>query len=62
MAKNIYGEYVSRKENTKADTYILQDEYVPYNCSHVKIDPFKNEVKTENAETEENVNIKHDSG
>ena len=43
-----YGKYVSRKENTKADTYILQDEDDSYNWAHVKIDPVKNEVKTEN--------------
>ena len=31
-----YGEYVSRKENTKAITYILQDEDESYSWSHVK--------------------------
>ena len=42
-----YGEYVSRKENTKVDTYILKDEYESYNWYHILIDPLKNEVKTE---------------
>ena len=51
-----YGEYLSRKENTKADTYILQDEDRYYNWAHVKIYPVKNEVRNENIKAEENVN------
>ena len=31
-----YGEYVSRKENTNSDTYILQDEENSYNWDSVK--------------------------
>ena len=53
-----YGEYVSRKENTKADSNILQNEYEFYKWAHVKIDPVKNEVNTENLKTEENVKTK----
>ena len=46
-----YSEYLSRKENTKENTYILQDEEGSYNWDNVKMDP----VKTENLKTEENV-------
>ena len=41
-----YGECVQRKENTSADTYILQDEEKYYNWDHIKVDPVKNEVNT----------------
>ena len=47
-----YGEYISRKENTKANIYILQDEYKSYTWDHVKIDPFNNEVNNENVKNE----------
>ena len=30
-----YREYVSRKENTKADSYILKDEDESYNWAHI---------------------------
>ena len=56
-----YGEYVSRRENTNSNTYILQYEYKSYNWDHVKIDSFKTEVKTENVKTEENIKTKKDS-
>ena len=56
-----YGQQVLRKENTKPDTYILQDEDNLYSWDHVKIDPDKNKVKIENLKTEENVNTKQDS-
>ena len=46
-----YGEYVSRKENTKEDSYILKDEDASYKLSHIKIDHVNNEVKTENVKT-----------
>ena len=55
----IYREYVSRKVNTKPDTYIIQDEDKSYNWDHVKIDPIKNDGKTENVKTEENVSTNH---
>ena len=42
-----YGEYVSRKENTKANTYIFQDEYKSYKWGFVKTDTVKTEVNTE---------------
>ena len=41
-----YGEYVSRKENTKANNYILQEEDDSYNWAHVKKYFANNEVKT----------------
>ena len=47
-----YGQYVSRKENTTADSYVLQDEEDSNNWSHVKIDPVKNEIKSENVKNE----------
>ena len=37
-----YGEYVSRKENTKSYYYILQTEDDSYIWAHVKIDSVKN--------------------
>ena len=40
---------------------ILQNEDGFYKWAYVKIDPVKNEVKTENVKTEENVNTKLDS-
>ena len=46
--KTIYGEYVSRKENNKADSYNLQNEENSYQLAHLKINHVKNEVKTEN--------------
>ena len=60
--KKTYRQYVSRKENTKADTYILHDEYNYYNWYHVKIVPVENEVKTEDIKTEEKVKTEQDSG
>ena len=56
-----YGEYVSRKLNIKADTYILQDEDDSYNWDHVKIDSVKNEVKPEKSKNEEKFRTKQDS-
>ena len=53
--KKNYGEYVSRKENTMADSYVPQDEDDSNDWAHIKIDPVKNEIKTENVKTEENV-------
>ena len=50
--KNNYGEYLSRKENTKSETYILQDDDKSYNWDHVKNDTVHNEVKTKNVRTE----------
>ena len=55
-----YGQYTPRKENTKEDTYILQDEDEHYYWAHIKIDSFNNEVKTENVKNEEKVNTKKD--
>ena len=43
-----YGKYISRKENTKANIYILQDEDDSYNWDNIKMDP----AKTENVKTE----------
>ena len=51
-----YVEYVSRKENTKEDTYTLQDEDKSYNWAHIQINPVNNEVKNESVKTEETVN------
>ena len=34
-----YGEYVSRKKNTKENSYILQDEYKSDIWTHIKMDP-----------------------
>ena len=51
MAKKAYEEYVSRKENTKSETYILQDEDEYYNWANIKIDSFKNEVKSKHLKT-----------
>ena len=39
--------YVSRKENTKANTYIFQDEYKSYKWGFVKTDTVKTEINTE---------------
>ena len=47
--------YVSRKQHTKEDNYILQDENNYYNLAHVKVDPIKNEVNNENLKTEETI-------
>ena len=47
-----YGKYISRKQNTKSDTYILQDEDKSYDWDHGKIDPVKKTVKTDNVKTE----------
>ena len=55
-----YSEYLSRKENTKADTYIPQDEYESQNWAHVKCYPFKNEIKDETVKIEENFNTEKD--
>ena len=40
--KKTYGQYVSRKENTKSETYILQDEGKSYDWDHLKTDPVNN--------------------
>ena len=53
-----YGDYISSKEKTKANYYILQNEDEYYKWAHVKIDPVRNEVNTENVKTEEKVNTK----
>ena len=58
--KNNYGEYLSRKYNTNLDSYILQNEDESYKWYHVKIDPVKNEINTEDVKTEKNVNTKQD--
>ena len=50
-----HGDYVSIEENTKSNTYILQDKDGSYNWERIKIDPFKTKVKTKNEKTEENV-------
>ena len=42
-----YSEYVSRKENTKATSYILLDKYESYNWAYAKIDLVKTGVNTE---------------
>ena len=42
-------------------TYTLKNEDDCYNWDHVKTDPDKNEVNTENLKTEENVNNEQDS-
>ena len=55
-----YGEYIPRKENTKADYYILKNEDRSYKLTHVKMDPFKNEKNTENVKTEENIKTEQD--
>ena len=58
--KKTYGEQISRKK-TQADTFIQLDEDESYNWAHVKIDPVKNEVRTKNIKTEENVDTEQDS-
>ena len=50
-----YREYVSRKENTKADSYILKYVDDSYNWAHVKNYPVNNEVNNE----KEKKRIKH---
>ena len=47
-----YGDYVSRKYNTQASNYILQDEDESNNWDYVKMDPVKTEVKTKNIKKE----------
>ena len=37
-----YGEYVSRKESTNVDSYVLQEEDESNNYSRIKIDPVNN--------------------
>ena len=59
--RNMNWRNISRYENTKADTYILQDEDGYYNWEHVKFDPFNTEVKTGNVKTEEKIKTKQDS-
>ena len=46
-----YEDCVSRKDNTKADSYILQNEDNYYKWDHLKIYPVKNKVRTENVKT-----------
>ena len=41
-----YEDCVSRKDNTEADSYILQNEDNYYKWDHLKIDPAQNENKT----------------
>ena len=57
MAKKIYGEDLSRQEQTKADSYILQDEYKSDKWDHIKVYPFK----TEDIKSEQIVNTKQNS-
>ena len=45
------GDYVSRKEHTKAKYYILQDEDESQNWAHVKIDNVKTKFNTEDVKT-----------
>ena len=42
FSNKTYGEYVSRKENTKSDSYILKNKYDYYKRDHIKIDPVNN--------------------
>ena len=58
--KKTYRQYISRKENTKEDTNILQDEYNSYNWDHVKNDSVKTEVNTENVKSEGNLKTEQD--
>ena len=51
------GEYISKSEQTRFDSYTLQDEYKSYKWAHVNIYP----VKSENVKTEKNVNTKNNS-
>ena len=53
--KKTCGEYVSRKDHTKADSNILQDEDESNKWAYVKNDPVNNEVKNEDAKAEEKV-------
>ena len=55
-----YGGYLPRKENTKANIYILKNEDEYYNWDHEKMDPIKTVVKTKNEKTEERINIDRD--
>ena len=61
MVKKPNREYMSRKENTKSHSYILQIQDESYKWDHVKIDPAKNEVNIENVKTEENIKTEQDS-
>ena len=49
-----------KKQKTKSYNYILQDEDGSYNWDHVKIDPFNNEVNTENVKIDESVKTDQD--
>ena len=57
MAKKTYIEYILRKENTKAYSYILQDEYEYNKSSHIIMYP----VNKEYANTEHTFNTDQDS-
>ena len=46
-----YGEYVSRKDHTKSDSFIIQDEDDSDKCSYVKTNPVNTEVNTEDIKT-----------
>ena len=54
MDKKTYSEYISRKENTKATSYILQDEENSFNWDHIKMDPVNTESMTENLKVKTN--------
>ena len=60
MVKQTHRYYVPRKENTKAYSYILQNEYESYKWAHVKIDLVNNEFKTENVKIEETFRTEQD--
>ena len=49
-----YSEYISRKEKTKATSYILQDEENSFNWDHIKMDPVNTESMTENLKVKTN--------
>ena len=56
--KHTVGTY--QEKNTKANTYILQDEDEYYNWDHTKMGPIKTVVKTKNEKSEEIINIERD--
>ena len=51
----IHGEYIPRKETTKATSYTLCDKDEPNNRAYVKMNPLKTEVKTEDVRYEHTV-------
>ena len=60
MILKTYKDYGPIKENTGADSYILKNEDRSHRWVNIKIDPFKNEIKTGNVKTEENIKTKQD--